>query len=151
PWDGKRWARDTTGEVYRRAKRTVRAIHDEAKHAADDEQAKALGRHAVRSESRVAVAAMVKLAETERGIAVTADEFDRDSMLLNVQNGTVDLRTGQLRRHDRADLITKLVPVPLLPDATCPIWMAFLQRVMAGKPELIRFLQRATGYALTGD
>jgi putative DNA primase/helicase len=69
----------------------------------------------------------------------------------DVQNGTLDLRTGQMRQHDRADLLTKEAPVIYDPSATCPTWEAFLTRVMGGDAELIGFLQRAIGYSLTGD
>ena len=78
-------------------------------------------------------------------------ELDRDPWVLNVGNGTLDLRTGKLRTHDRADLLTRLVPVPYYAVATCPIWLAFLDRIMAGNEQLISFLQRAIGYTLTGS
>lgn len=66
-------------------------------------------------------------------------------------NGTVDLRTGELRPHRREDLITRLAPVEYDPDAEAPLWEAFLRRIMDGNEDLIRFLQRAVGYSLTGD
>jgi putative DNA primase/helicase len=70
---------------------------------------------------------------------------------LNVQNGTLDLKTGELLPHRQEDLITKLAPVDYDPAADCPRWEAFLHRVMAENNDLVRFLQRAAGYALTGD
>jgi putative DNA primase/helicase len=50
--------------------------------------------------------------------------------VLNVDNGTLDLRTGELRDHDRADLITKLAPVSYDPDAPADEWDKFLERVL---------------------
>ena len=70
---------------------------------------------------------------------------------MNCSNGTLQLKTGQLRPHDRTDLITKLADVEFDETAECPLWGAFLHRIMEGDSELIRFLQRAVGYALTGD
>jgi putative DNA primase/helicase len=82
---------------------------------------------------------------------VTVDELDRNPWLLNVQNGTLDLRSGELRPHRREDLLTRLAPVAYDQAAQCPTWLAFLNRIMAGNQDLIRFLQRAIGYTLTGS
>jgi putative DNA primase/helicase len=49
--------------------------------------------------------------------------MDRDPFLLNVFNGTLDLRTGKLRPHRREDLLTKLAPAEFKPNATCPLWL----------------------------
>lgn len=150
-WDGLRWAEDQTGEVERRAKSTVRSILEEAASAEDLDKRKAIASHAIRSESARAIAAMISLARSEPGIAATVDELDVDPWSFNVVNGTLDLRRGQLRPHDRADRITKLAPVPFAPDATAPKWDAFLHRIMAGNRQMIAFLQRLAGYCLTGD
>jgi len=71
--------------------------------------------------------------------------------ILNVLNGTLDLRAGHLRPHQREDLITKLVQAGYDPAATCSRWEAFLDRIMAGNQNLIDFLRRAVGYSLTGS
>jgi putative DNA primase/helicase len=59
-----------------------------------------------------------------------ADALDGDPWLLNVENGTLDLRTGELRDHEREDLITKLAPVEFDPEAEAPTWDAFIERVL---------------------
>lgn len=81
---------------------------------------------------------------------VGVEQFDADPWLLNVANGTIDLRTGELREHRREDLLTKLCPVPFDPDATCPTFEGFLDRILPD-PEVHAFVQRAVGYALTGS
>lgn len=155
-WDGQRWAVDDTAEVERRAKTTIRAIYSEAAAVVGDDEAskaqrRALAGWAGRSESRGKLEAMIKQAASEPGVAVAPDDLDADPWLLNVQNGTLDLRTGQLRPHNRADLITKLCPVEYNPDASAPTWAAFLARIMADNADLVTFLQRAIGYSLTGS
>lgn len=149
-WDGRRWREDLTGEVQARAKDTVRRMYAEAACEEDDSRRKALARHALKSESAQKIRAMVELLKTEPGIPVLPEELDRDPWLLNCQNGTLDLRTGELRPHDPRDLITKLAPVTYDPNATCPEWFRFLDRIMAGRADLVTFLQRAVGYSLTG-
>lgn len=150
-WDGRRWVIDNTAEAVRRAKQTVRHMYAEAATAADDETRKALGKHALKCEAAGRIAAMLDLANSEAGIPVLPEQLDADPWLLNVANGTLDLRTGQLRAHRRDDQITKLAPVPYDPDALCPTWERFLLEVMNHDQELVSFLQRAIGYTLTGD
>ncbi len=150
-WDGCRWRIDARGDVARLAKATVRSIYAEAAAAEDEATRKAIAKHAVRSEGAARLEAMVTLAQSESGIPVDPDELDRHPWLLNVRNGTVDLRNGELLPHNRAHLMTKVAPVDFDPAASCPTFDAFLTRIMDGNEGLIRFIQRAAGYALTGD
>lgn len=76
--------------------------------------------------------------------------FDNDPLLFNVQNGTIDLRTGTHRGHRRGDLITKIAPVKYEPKAQAPRFQAFLRQIFAPHPELIEYVQRAIGYSMTG-
>jgi putative DNA primase/helicase len=101
--------------------------------------------------SRAGIAAMLDLAKSDGRIYVEADQLDADQWLLNVRNGTIDLRTGLLRPHSRDDLITKLIDVNFDPNATAPTWLAFVKRIMGSDESLIAFMQRLTGYMLTGE
>lgn len=83
----------------------------------------------MRCEADARLTAMVHRAMSLLGIPVRPDELDADPWALNCLNGTIDLRTGKLRPHQRAELITKLVPVAYDPNATCPTWKAFLSRI----------------------
>jgi putative DNA primase/helicase len=147
-WDGKRWIKDDTGEVYRLAKETVSSIYQEAAAAPNDEARKELGKHATRSEAGARIREMVDLARSD--VPVMPDELDASPDLLNTESGTIDLRTGELREHRREDLITKIAPTTYRPDAAAPTWEAFLERVLPGE-DLRAFVQRAVGYSATGD
>lgn len=147
-WSGSRWERDDSGRVHRLAKETVRSIYGEAADTEDEGTRKAIAQHANRSEAEAKVRAMLDMARSE--VPVSPDDLDADAWLLNVPNGTVDLRTGELRSHSREDLVTKLAPVRYDPSATAPTWEAFLERVLPGE-ELRRFVQRGAGYSATGD
>jgi putative DNA primase/helicase len=149
-WDGTRWVLDETGEVMRRAKDTVAQMYREALQL-PSELRKPLLTHVERSESAPRLKAMIELAASEPGIPIRPAELDANPWLLNVENGTLDLHTGDLHEPRREDLLTRLAPVRYDPEATCPQWDAFLARIMAGNQSLISFLQRAVGYALTGD
>jgi putative DNA primase/helicase len=147
-WTGVRWERDDGGKVHRLAKATVRNIYQEAGEAENEQERKALAQHATRSEAEARIRAMLELAKSEE--PVSPEDLDARPWFLNVQNGTIDLRTGRLQPHRREDLITKLAPVSYDPNATAPTFMAFLERVQPDE-EVRAFLQRAVGYSATGD
>ncbi|HQK95601.1 MAG TPA: phage/plasmid primase, P4 family [Armatimonadota bacterium] len=150
-WDGTRWAEDVTGEVMRRAKHTVRSIYHEAREGHDFERRQALERWAKHSESEASLRAMIGLAQSERGIPVRLEDLDADPFLLNTHNGVIDLRTCELLPHDRSRLITKRAGCAYVPGSGCTRFLQFLQRVTGDRPELMQFLWRACGYALTGS
>jgi putative DNA primase/helicase len=87
-----------------------------------------------------------------RSIApVSLSDFDRDKYLLNLQNGTLNLNDLVLLPHNPADMITKIAPVKFDPEAKCERWDSFIDEVMCGDKDTALFLQKALGYALTGD
>jgi len=147
---GPRWVWDSTGEIDRLAKATVRGIYSEAAKAADKEERQAIAKHARDSEKANRIKAMIELASTELGVPVLPDELDRDPLLLNVANGTIDLRTGELRPHNRDDLITKLVPIAYNAQAKHELWDRFIREATGGDESLASFLQRTAGYCATG-
>jgi len=71
-------------------------------------------------------------------------------MLFNAANVTINLETGAVRGQRHEDLLTKISPVRYEPGATCPKWLAFLDRIFASDHSLSDFIQRAVGYSLTG-
>jgi len=151
-WDGKRWAVDRTGEIERRAKSTVDGMKREAKSMDEEDQRRtALQKHCRLSQSASRLQAMCRVAESELAVVVTPEELDRDPFLLNCGNGTLDLQTGQLRKHRREDLLTKITPIECLETATCPTFETFLNRITGGDTELAMYLQRCIGYCLTGQ
>ena len=150
-WDGKRWKVDDTGAVVRLAVNTVRLLYKVASTIEDRKERERFVNHARSYEAKRKLDAMIALSESQLDIVILPDQLDRDKWLLNVDNGTLDLRTGELREHRREDLITKLAPIPFDPEAKAPLFEKFLDDIFAGNQDVIRFVQRAIGYALTGD
>jgi P4 family phage/plasmid primase-like protien len=153
-WDGRRWAVDEKSKVTQMAKRMCRRLYEQATGNSKLEE------WARKSESQSGLANALKIASTEEGIPISADELDQGEYLLNCRNGIVDLRTGQLLPHDRDQLITKICDVEYNPHAECPRFLKFLHWAMGDNPDaeqttrtvnLVSFLQRAFGYALTAD
>jgi putative DNA primase/helicase len=135
-WDGTRWAHDETGEAARCAKAVSDTLPRRPKKVA-------------RAQTRPGIDAMLALAATEPGIALAPSQLDADPYLLNVTNGTLDLRTGEVRPHDRNDLLTKVTRAAYHPDAQAPEFMRFLERV---QPDQVMrdFLARLFGHGLLG-
>jgi putative DNA primase/helicase len=96
------------------------------------------------------VAAIERLARSDRRLAAMMDQFDVNPDLFGAPQ-TVDLRTGEAYPPRRDDYMTKCAAVaPAPPGTLCPRWIAFLNRVTAGDQGLIGFLQRYVGYSMTG-
>jgi putative DNA primase/helicase len=137
-WDGKVWRRDETLKVFNLARGVCR------EQSANCEDKRLSSRIA----SAMTVSAVERLARADRKHAATIDQWDADPWLLNTPGGAVDLRTGRLRPTERGDYATKITAAT--PGGDCPRWRSFLSRITDGDEELQKFLQRMTGYALTG-
>jgi putative DNA primase/helicase len=149
-WESMLWTDDNQLEIFARAADLIRSLYPLANRIKDEEERNAFLGHLRKSESHRAQHAMVTLAKADRGIARQPDDFDNDPWLLTVMNGTIDLRTGNIRPHNPKDMITKLAPVIYDPSARCPNFLEFLDMIMLGRKSLIEFLKRAIGLSLTG-
>lgn len=149
-WDGRRFKRDSGELVMRAAQDTVVSMYLEAANCTDSKEREALMKHALSCEREGRLRSAVSLARAQSGVMAESSEFDRAPDLLNVQNGTLDLRSADLIPHDRAHRLTRCLDLDYRHDAPCPTWIAFLERVMDGNHALIEYLRRAVGYSLTG-
>ena len=136
--------------LVRYAKQTVRGIYSEAGESLGDKTRLALGAHARRSESRKAIDAMLTLAAAEEALEADAKDFDADPELLNCTNGVVHLRSGTCLPHSPDYRMTKVAGTAYDPEAKAPVWRAHLERIFDGDAEIIAFLQRLYGCAMTG-
>ena len=156
-FDGVRWAEDhgaATALAKENAKRLWPEFATLAPDLAGDPYKNAL-RFVKASNGGSAVANVEKLMRADARVRIADRElsnvFNCQPHLLNVQNGTIDLRTGELRPHDRRDRITQLAPVAFDENAGCPQWRAFLRWATQDERDLYDFLQRALGSALWGE
>ena len=172
-YDGQRWVADEIGKTDSLAKAIVDDLFQEAlteletakkaieagiKNGASKDTLESLDENlkkvkefmgwAIKSQTAQKIKAILSLAESD--LPARAEEFDLDPWLLNCQNGVLNLHTGQFIGHDPSQMITKIIPVDYDPDAICPIWENFLDKVLASDSELIKYIQRAVGYSLTG-
>ena len=147
-----KWEIDVTNEVDRCASSTVREMFAEASKIKDKDERNELAKYAIKCDSNAKIKAMM-----ERGRAIMPirsehiDNHLKTRFMLNVKNGTLDLNTMTIRPSERLDYITKQTNVVYEKTSKCPKWMEFLSQIMEGNNNLIRFIQCALGYSLTGD
>lgn len=161
-WKGYHWSADD-GAAVQLAKKTVRAMRQERKHMLSQTEtqsgdweilrrrADALERWAMRSEGASRIIAMLRMAESDPRMAVEPEDFDKHPWVLNLRNGSIDLKCAQFRENRPEELLTKLAGADYQSNAHCPKWEQFLAEVFEPHPEIIPFLQRAVGYTLTGE
>jgi putative DNA primase/helicase len=165
-WEGGVWTADTTQRIYEYARRTIEGIWEDARDMRfDKEHRQALAKWAASSERRGSIESMIALAQHESGVPISTADLDTNDWIFVVPNGTLDLadeawRSGcgplPLRPHERRHLSTQSSPVEYDPHAGCPRWLEFLDVVLgdqqgSARPDLVRFVQKAVGYTLTGS
>lgn len=147
-WDGRRWAKGDDAGVIKLAHKVALSIYDSVSTGDSLEQRKEITKWAVTSESAMRIDAMIKSARPY--LSKPSTLFDTHQHLLNVANGTINLKTGQLLDHDPKLMITRLIDVAYGKAQTSKRWMSFLRTVFRDDDELIDYVQRAVGYTLTG-
>jgi putative DNA primase/helicase len=150
-YNGDYWLWDDGDQVMTMAKEVVKSIYKEASTEPDDDRREDIAKFAHVSESESKRRAMLDLVQSENGVPVEISAVDANHWVFNCLNGTIDLKTGKLKDHQKEDLLSIIIPINYDPEAKCDLWLNFLNRVTGGKPELISYLQRAIGYSLTGE
>lgn len=153
------WVRDQERKVEHAAKRVTKLLLDQARQMVqdateneDDAQLKIANgvyRKAESFRSDRGAKACVSRFGAEAGITVPFEAFDRDVNLLRFENGTLDLRTLELREHRPEDMITLDIPYAYDPQAKAPMFDKFLAESLPDS-DVRWYMQRAAGYTVTG-
>jgi len=148
-WNGRYWERDRSLQILRLAKQTILPLYSQLSTIEDSDKRKSIFRGINSCESVARLKAMVELAKID---SVTKDnEFDTNLMLFNCHNGTLDLRTGELKPFNPNDKMTKISEVIFDKDAKCPKWLDTVSKAFHNSPELIKYYQKICGYTMTGN
>lgn len=154
-YDGRKWCTDMTGAVKRLADKAVACMSAELKvyeqTDADEgtDMAKTFEKHMKSSRSNKSKNAMLN--EVMHHVPILPSQLDRYKAALNTPGGVIDLKSGALAPHDPKNYFTKITAVEYSENADCPRWTAFLDDIFGGDKDLIRYVQKAVGYSLTGS
>jgi len=156
-WNGKHWqTRDQVGvdalyQIFSR--RMVQQAKDMPAPEPDEEEVLKAANIAHLEERQGAwhLRETLVWARVQPNIALPSDMLDQRTLLLSVNNCTIDLHTGEALPFERTDYATHISPVTYDPQATCPVWEEFLDFCFQGSDEMIDFMQRVAGYTLTGE
>ena len=135
-WNGQCWQKDKTRMPLHAMRELCREMNQQ---------------HKAIFGKMVTASGALKFAACDPKMAVTADGWDTDPMLIGTPGGVVDLRTGILAQGDPAQRITKLAGFTPSDKADCPMWLQFLEEATDGDKGLQRFMQQMAGYCLTGQ
>lgn len=83
---------------------------------------------------------------------ISADELDKDPMIIGLPNGCLDLNTCKPKETSKDEFITKSIRVDYNPEARCELWEdVFIPSICCNDQQLMLFLQKLAGYMLTGS
>ncbi|MGH9472991.1 MAG: DNA primase family protein [Terriglobales bacterium] len=154
-WEDGVWRKVKDGAATRAAMRVAPLIVEEVKILkvleGGDETIKDALKWGKTSESAARIKAALELFAALPGVTRPLADFDEDGWLLNLQNGTLDLRTGELREHRLEDYLTRKAPVVYDPSSKCERWQEFIREISDGRADMPGYLQRWLGYCLTPD
>ena len=149
-FSGKRWEPDIAGlKAMELCKKLANELMVYAFHISDEQLRKEYIDRCKKWQTRRTRETILKDAQGVYPIPMEA--FDSDPFLFNCQNGTMHLKNMTFRPHDPEDKLTKISDVVYDPSARCERFDAFVDEIMSGDQARARFLQRALGYALSGD
>ncbi len=151
-WNGAVWSEDLAGtRAMAHAIKVARAIGASAEDEQEEDARKGLRVWANKSEDAKRLNAMISVAKAFDNVRISLADFDADPWLLNVANGILDLRNGQLVPHNPANLCAKITKAPFVPGARSETFDKYLAWATDNREDMAGFLQRAFGYSLTGD
>lgn len=120
------------------------------------ERLTALSKWAVQSGEARRTAGMLTQAQAIPDMRAWGEDFDRDPLVYNVQNGTLRFLKGadgwaaKFREgHDPRDMLSRIAEVEFDPDAQCPQWLDRLALIQPDAEQRGAF-QRMYGQTLTG-
>lgn len=154
-WNGVHWQLDRRHQVVPLVSGPLAgqylSLAAERRSDCDDKPSQRLIKRAAALRDRRRITNVLALATSQPTLSLAGDEWDTHPWLLGVANGTVDLRTGDLRPSAPADYIRTSAPTAWRGiDAPAPRWHGFLAEILAGNQDLVDFLQRLLGYGITG-
>lgn len=152
-YDGKVWKEDRQGYIRKLIDVMIEDMKNEPVISSEDvdeeEAVKLLRKHISSSRSNRSKTNLLN--ELKHHVSVLPEEFDQHDLLLNTENGYIDLTSGELYDHDKDKMFGKIASTEYTDTAKADTWTDFLNDIFDGQTDVIRFIQKAVGYSLTGS
>ena len=162
-YDGKRWLFDTLGRINDYFEQSIEVMKKQGmttnipmleNETSEDYQKRlkairtAYEKHLTYSRSNRGTVAGVKQSMHKNSVDIS--EFDGNDMLINLENSVYDMVSGINIPHDATLKFTKKANVNYDESKKCPRWEQFLREIFNDDKDLIKWIQKALGYSLTG-
>lgn len=148
-YNGKKWGFDNSGSVKGLTDKVLREMKIERALCEDEDEEKAFDKHLKYTRNNKGKTNMVK--EVEHRLAILPSDMDKSKEIFNTFNGVLDLKTGKLMPHDSKQYLSRMSSVEYTDKIDTPMWNEFLDQIFAGDKDLIRYIQKAIGYSMTGS
>lgn len=151
-YDGRRWCDDTTNRVKAYADKFIIEMNKQLLkdcNPDDSDMLKAIQKHIKNARSSKGKAAFIK--EAEHMSPLENNDLDKDTFIFNTPNGVLDMKSGEFLQHDSDMFLSKISYTEYTDKTDCPQWHDFLNVIFKGDKELIRYIQKAVGYSLSGS
>ncbi len=146
------WLYDDRGAVFMAADVILERMKMELKSWTEHDGGSMLQnyqKHMKKTRSHSAKENMIK--EFQHLVPISPSELDTHKTLVNAQNGIADLETGVVSSHNAKLYMTRMLGTTIPENPKYPVrWTAFLEDIFGGDKELIRYIQKALGYCLSG-
>lgn len=152
-YDGQKWKVDDRGAIRKLIDEMIESIKNEkVLHSEDvtEEEAREVFQKYYKK-TRGTQAKKNIMNELMHRRPATPDDFDRDDMLINVANGYIDLTSRELYKHDINKMFSQITNTDYTEKMQPAVWLDFLNDIFAGDKAVIRYIQKALGYSLTGS
>ena len=151
-WTGKKWTLDESGEVKKLADEICEDLKKEAWQIQYEDLQEAALKFAKKTAGSTSKENMIKECQHLYDIPASPDDFDAYNDYLNVQNGIINLRNGELMPHDSAFMMSKVAGAEYDVGFQKPkLWLKFLDDVTGGNKDLQEYIQRSVGYSISGS
>ena len=152
-YDGQKWKVDDRGAIRKLIDEMIESIKNEkvlhSEDVTEEEAREAFQKYYKKTRGTQSKKNIIN--ELMHRKTVTPDEFDKDDMLLNVANGYIDLTSRELYKHDINRMFSQIANTDYSEKMQPAVWLDFLNDIFAGDKAVIRYIQKALGYSLTGS
>lgn len=152
-YDGQKWKVDDRGAIRKLIDEMIESIKNEkvlhSEDVTEEEAREAFQKYYKKTRGTQSKKNIMN--ELMHRKTVTPDEFDKDDMLLNVANGYIDLTSRELYKHDINRMFSQIANTDYSEKMQPAVWLDFLNDIFAGDQKVIRYIQKALGYSLTGS